>query len=86
MYIILLIFKKKKEAFKMNLEKPFTAMAHIHSLKGELQAAHIIRKIGDNDYIAEYNGVRCHAIYNPFVGRFYVDDVNAVIETKKEDC
>ncbi len=55
--------------------------AYIHSLKdlehdrSVLGEAEIIRKIGDNLYWAEYNGVRCTAIYNPFVGKYYVDDV-----------
>ena len=55
--------------------------AYIHSLKdlehdrSVLGEAEIIRKIGDNLHLAEYNGVRCTAIYNPFVGRYYVDDV-----------
>lgn len=39
---------------------------YIHSLKqGEkhvLGEARIIKRLGDNDYLAEYNGVRCHAI------------------------
>ena len=41
---------------------------YIHSLKqGEthvLGEATIIRRLGDNDYLAEYNGVKCHAIFN----------------------
>lgn len=55
--------------------------AYIHSLKdmehdrSVLGEAEIIRKIGDNLYLAEYNGVQCTAIYNPFMGRYYVDDV-----------
>ena len=43
---------------------------YIHSLKqGEkhvLGEARIIKRLGDNDYLAEYNGVQCHAIFNPF--------------------
>ena len=39
-------------------------------------------KIGDNRYVAEYNGVKCTAIYNPFVGRYYVDDKFGVIRDK----
>jgi len=43
---------------------------YIHSLKqGEthvLGEATIIKRLGDNDYLAEYNGVKCHAIFNPF--------------------
>jgi len=56
---------------------------YIHSLKqGEKHMtgeATIIRQLGENDYLAEYNGVRCHAIFNPFAGRYYVDDVNGVV-------
>lgn len=55
--------------------------AFIHSLKDHannrhvLGEAEIIKRIGDNQYLAEYNGVRCTAIFNPFVGRYFVDDV-----------
>ena len=56
---------------------------YIHSLKqGEahtLGVADIIRKTGDNMYEADYNGVRCTAIYNPIVGRYFVDDIYGVI-------
>ena len=58
------------------------AQAHIHSLNGELREATIIKQIGDNDYLAEFNGVRCHAIFNYFVGRYYVDDKFGVIKEK----
>ena len=55
---------------------------YVHSLKkgekNELAEATIIKKIGDNLYLAEYNGVRCTAIFNPFVGRYYVDDVYGI--------
>lgn len=58
--------------------------AHIHSLKDEehnrhvLGEAEIIRRIGDNLYLAVYNGVRCTAIFNPLVGRYFVDDVYGI--------
>jgi len=56
---------------------------YIHSLKqGEtnvLAEATIVKRLGDNDYLADYNGVKCHAIFNPFVGRYYVDDKYGVI-------
>ncbi len=58
--------------------------AYIHSLKDQandrhvLGEAEIIRRIGDNLYLAEVNGVRCTAIFNPFVGRYFVDDVYGV--------
>ena len=55
--------------------------AYIHSLKDRktdrnvLGEAEIIKAIGDNLYLAEYNGVRCTAIFNPFVSRYFVDDL-----------
>jgi hypothetical protein len=54
---------------------------YIHSLKDKvndrnvLAEATIIKKIGDNLYLADYNGVKCTAIFNPFVGRYFVDDL-----------
>lgn len=56
-------------------------MAYIHSLKDKEQDRHvlgeatIIKSIGDNLYLADYNGVKCTAIFNPFAGRYYVDDI-----------
>lgn len=60
--------------------------AYIRSLKDQqknrhvLGEAEIISRIGDNLYLAEYNGVRCTAIFNPFAGRYFVDDVYGVQE------
>lgn len=60
--------------------------AYIHSLKDKandrhvLGEAEIIKSIGDNLYLAEYNGVLCTAIFNPFVGRYFVDDVYGVFK------
>ena len=55
---------------------------YIHSLKkdgqGQLAEATIIKEIGDNVYLADYNGVRCTAIFNFFVGRYYVDDIYGI--------
>lgn len=57
---------------------------YIHSLKkdGEngLAEATIIKKIDNNQYLADYNGIKCTAIFNPFVGRYYVDDVYGKME------
>ena len=61
---------------------PIKEKMHIHSQNGELQEAAILKRLGDNDYLAEYNGVRCHAIYNPFVNKFYVDDKYGIIGDK----
>lgn len=58
--------------------------AYIYSLKDKetdrhvLGEAEIIKRIGDNLFLAEYNGVRCTAIYNCFTGYYYVDDVYGV--------
>jgi hypothetical protein len=52
----------------------------IHSLDGELRETTIIKKTGDNQYLADYNGVKCTAIYNQFAGHYYVDDKYGVIK------
>jgi len=58
--------------------------AYIHSLKDKEHDRHvlgeteIIKCIGDNLYLAEYNGVQCTAIFNFFTGRYYVDDVYGI--------
>lgn len=61
---------------------PLNEKMHIHSLNGELREATILKQLGDNDYLAEYNGVKCHANYNPFVGKYYVDDKYGIINEK----
>lgn len=60
--------------------------AYIHSLKDNehnrhvLGEAEIIRQIGDNLYLAKYNGIRCTAIFNFFTGAYYVDDVYGIVK------
>lgn len=55
-------------------------MIHSKEARGEMQ---ILKKVGDNDYlVVTEDGVKCHAIYNPFVGMYYADDLYAVV---KED-
>lgn len=61
---------------------PIIEKMHIHSLNGQLAEATILAKTGANSYIAEYNGVKCTAIFNPFAGRFYVDDKYGVIRDR----
>ena len=63
---------------QMNITEPM----HIHSLNGALREATIVEMVGENAYIAEYNGKRCTAIYNPFVNAFYVDDKYGVLSDK----
>ena len=43
-----------------------------------LGKAEIIQCIGDNQYLAEFNGVRCTAVFNPFMSRYFVDDVYGI--------
>ena len=45
-----------------------------------LGEAEIIRRIGNNRYLAEVNGVRCTAIFNFFTGAYYVDDVYGIVK------
>ena len=58
--------------------------AYIHSLKDHkhdrhvLGEAEIVKRIGDNLYLAEVNGIQCTAIFNFFTGRYYVDDVYGI--------
>ena len=62
--------------------------AYIHSLKDKktdtnvLGECEILEHIDNNNVIAKYDGIRYRAIFNPFVGRFFVDDVYGRIEGK----
>ncbi|MCM1194217.1 MAG: hypothetical protein NC389_17565 [Acetatifactor muris] len=56
----------------------FQAKAMVHSLKAQDDVT-ILHEKGSNDVIAEYKGVRCTAIFNPFAGMFYVDDIYGVL-------
>ena len=57
---------------------------HIHTLDGGLAEATILKRTGDNQYLADYNGIKCTAIFNPFSGRYYVDNKYGVIKEPKE--
>jgi hypothetical protein len=56
-------------------------MAYIHSLKDKINDRHvlgeavILEHTDNNNVLAEYNGVKCRAVFNPFVMRYFVDDV-----------
>ena len=52
----------------------------IHSLDGKEDEITVLEECGDNDYIVEYKGVKCHALFNWFVCRYYVDDIYRRIE------
>ena len=55
-------------------------VGRIHSLNGAEAEITVIEKCGDNDYIVDYKGVRCHALFNFFVCRYFVDDIYGRIE------
>lgn len=60
---------------------PYKTQAYIQSLNHELtkptykDEITVLEKVGDNDYIADYKGVRCHALFNWFVNAFFANDV-----------
>ena len=58
----------------------YKVMAHIHSLNGEKAEITVLEKVGDNDYIVDYKGVRFHALFNWFVCEYYADDVYEIIK------
>jgi len=64
----------------------FKTQAYIKSFnKGLLKPTHkdeitVLEKVGDNDYIADYKGVKCHALFNWFVGAYFADDVYGRIQ------
>ena len=60
--------------------KEFKAMAHINSSNGKFAEITVLKNVGDNDYIVEYNGIKCHAIFNWFVCEYYADDVYGIVK------
>lgn len=61
---------------------PFKTQAHIHSLNGKMDEITVLKKIDENDYIVDYKGVKCHALFNWFNGTYYADDIYRLV---KED-
>jgi hypothetical protein len=61
----------------------FKIKAMVHSLKAQDEVA-ILHKKDNNDVIAEYKGKRCTAVFNPFVGLYYVDDVYGVLKDQQK--
>ena len=58
----------------------YKAMAHIHSLNGKMAEITVLEEVGDNDYIVDYKGVKCHALFNWFVCEYYADDIYGIIK------
>ena len=60
--------------------KPYKTQAHINSLNGKIEEITVFDKVGDNDYIIDYKGVKCHALFNWFNCTYYADDVYALVK------
>lgn len=59
--------------------------AYIHSLQDKKTDKHNLAEVtiidhkDNNNVTAEYNGMKCMAIFNPFVCRYFVDDIYGII-------
>ncbi len=59
----------------------YKTQAYINSLnKGKMRPEvmdeiTVLEKVGDNDYIVDYKGVKCHALFNWFVCAYFADDI-----------
>ena len=52
-----------------------TAMIHSKKALGEIE---VLEHVGNNDYLVKTeDGIKCHAIFNPFSGLWYADDLYA---------
>lgn len=59
--------------------KKMSVMARIHSKGGAIEPVRILVQVGDNNYfVVTKDGVRCSAIFNPFQGLFFADDIYGV--------
>ena len=61
----------------------FKTIAHIHSLNGKMDEITVLssRQEGSQTvYIVDYKGVKCTAIFNPFVCEYYADDKHGIVK------
>lgn len=65
----------------MKLDIKTTAILHSSNLTATVT---ILEKVGNNQYIAEYRGVKYTAMFNPFSGMYYVDDIFGLLPTMSE--
>ena len=67
------------------------AMLHSRDTDGRHQAeladVDILKEVGSNDFIVRTpDGIQCHALFNPFTGYYFADDVYRIVhETGRED-
>ena len=64
------------------------AMLHSRDRDGrhtaELEDVEIVEEAGSNDYIVRTPaGILCHALFNPFTGYYFADDVYRIVTTTK---
>ena len=51
-----------------------------------LRVVEILKMVGNNDYIVlTPDGIRCHALFNPFTGFYFADDVYRIVPDQKEE-
>lgn len=78
-------YETLKEFAKENIDNDRLFLS-IHILKAiwdnpaEMDEITILEKVGDNDYIVDYRGVKCHALFNWFNCTYYADDIYGRIE------
>lgn len=60
--------------------KHFKTLPHIHSLNGDMDEITVLNKVGDNDYIIDYKGVKCHALFNWLNCTYYADDIYTILK------
>ena len=58
--------------------------AIVHSLR-DVAIVEIVEHKDNNHCLAWYDGKLCTAIFNPFSGYYYVDDIYGVIEESKKE-
>lgn len=63
---------------------PLKTYAHINSLDGQTDEITVLQQVGDNDYLVDYKGVKCHAIFNPFVCEYYADDLYTIVKEDRQ--
>ena len=61
---------------------PYPVMAHIHSLNGEMREITVLEQKDNVNYIVEYGGVKCTAIFNWYNCQFYADDKYGIIRSE----
>ena len=43
---------------------PFKTQAHICSLDGAMDEITVLEKTGENEFVVDYRGVKCSAVFN----------------------